>query len=273
MKLATGVDHVIYGWVFFGFIVTIMFVVGSLWRDPATPAPVPDATDTPPIQRREALGLLGAVAAAAVFFASAGWALSDHGDRVEQVAVIAPSAPGWDLLADTSFWDWRPEIVGADGSVYAFYRSTAAPEGSPVGLYLGVYRTQRQGAELVSSGNMMIRQKHPIWSDTMITPETVQIGPRRLHLQQHQLASRRGERLLIWTWYLVGDRHTSNPYLAKLLEAKSRLFGRRGEAALIAVAAPYSEHEEAAAKTLSAFVEAMLPAIDVAVSRALRSGS
>ena len=273
MKLATGIDHIIYGWVFFGIVVSIMFLVGSLWRDPAAPAPTPDATDTPPIQRREAFRLLGVVAAAAVFFAGAGWALSDHGDKVDQVAVIAPSAPGWALLAGTSYWDWRPEIVGADGSIFAFYRSAAAPDGSPVGLYLGVYRTQRQGAELVSSGNMMIRQKHPIWSDTMITPETVQVGPRRLHLQQHQLASRRGERLLVWTWYLVGDRHTSNPYLAKLLEAKSRLFGRRGEAALIAVAAPYSEHKEAAAKTLSAFVESMLPAIDAEVVKALRSGS
>ncbi|WP_295608581.1 exosortase A [uncultured Lamprocystis sp.] len=34
MKLATGVDHLIYGWVFFGIVIAIMFWFGSMWRDP-----------------------------------------------------------------------------------------------------------------------------------------------------------------------------------------------------------------------------------------------
>lgn len=33
-KLATGVDHILYGWVFFGVIILIMFVVGSRWSEP-----------------------------------------------------------------------------------------------------------------------------------------------------------------------------------------------------------------------------------------------
>jgi len=33
MKLATGVDHIIYGWIFFGIVVAIMFYIGSFWRD------------------------------------------------------------------------------------------------------------------------------------------------------------------------------------------------------------------------------------------------
>jgi len=41
-------------------------------------------------------------------------------------------------------WDWRPNIVGADGEQYSFYLNEA---GKRVGLYLGVYREQRQGAE------------------------------------------------------------------------------------------------------------------------------
>ncbi len=34
MRLATGVDHLIYGWVFFGIVIAIMFAIGSIWRDP-----------------------------------------------------------------------------------------------------------------------------------------------------------------------------------------------------------------------------------------------
>jgi EpsI family protein len=142
-----------------------------------------------------------------------------------------------------------------------------------VGLFLGVYRTQRHGAELVTSANIMVDEKHPMWSDTMVRPRRVGLSSGELALEQHLLSSRRGERLLVWTWYLVGDRHTSNPYLAKLLEAKSRLLGHRGEAALIAVAAPYDERPETAASVLTSFVDAMLPAIEAEVERALRAES
>ena len=149
----------------------------------------------------------------------------------------------------------------------------ASQTSSLAGLYLGIYRTQRQGAELVGAGNMMVSQSDPVWSDTQITPESVIIGSQRLSFEQHQLSSRRGERLLVWSWYLVGDRHTANPYIAKLLEAKSRLFGNRGKAALIAVAAPYGDYISTASETLKAFVESMLPAIEAEVERSLRSGT
>ena len=34
MNYAVGVDHLLYGWVFFGMVITVMFFVGSFWRDP-----------------------------------------------------------------------------------------------------------------------------------------------------------------------------------------------------------------------------------------------
>ena len=33
MKLATGVDHIIYGWLFFGLVMLLLFYIGSFWRD------------------------------------------------------------------------------------------------------------------------------------------------------------------------------------------------------------------------------------------------
>lgn len=39
-KLAAGVDHLIYGWVFFGVVITILFFCGSKWSEkPVDPAP------------------------------------------------------------------------------------------------------------------------------------------------------------------------------------------------------------------------------------------
>src|SRR5580765_2578919 len=38
MKLAVGVDHFVYGWLFFGVVIGLLFWLGSFWRD-AAPAP------------------------------------------------------------------------------------------------------------------------------------------------------------------------------------------------------------------------------------------
>ena len=46
MKYATGVDHLIYGWLFFAFVIFVMFTVGSIWSDPAPKLEVSDAPNS-----------------------------------------------------------------------------------------------------------------------------------------------------------------------------------------------------------------------------------
>src|SRR5687768_1518128 len=33
MQLAVGIDHLVYGWVFFGFVMLVLFWIGSFWRE------------------------------------------------------------------------------------------------------------------------------------------------------------------------------------------------------------------------------------------------
>ncbi len=34
-RLAVGVDHLIYGWVFFGVVMLLLFWIGSFWQEDA----------------------------------------------------------------------------------------------------------------------------------------------------------------------------------------------------------------------------------------------
>ncbi len=36
-RIATGVDHLIYGWLFFGIVISIMFAIGARWTEPDAP--------------------------------------------------------------------------------------------------------------------------------------------------------------------------------------------------------------------------------------------
>src|SRR5687768_6737259 len=33
MPVAVGIDHLIYGWLFFGFVMLLLFRIGSYWRE------------------------------------------------------------------------------------------------------------------------------------------------------------------------------------------------------------------------------------------------
>ena len=37
-QIATGVDHLVYGWLFFGIVISIMFAIGARWTEPQQPA-------------------------------------------------------------------------------------------------------------------------------------------------------------------------------------------------------------------------------------------
>ncbi len=47
MKLAVGIDHLIYGWVFFGFVMFLLFALGNLWSERPVSEIVDDQTGHP----------------------------------------------------------------------------------------------------------------------------------------------------------------------------------------------------------------------------------
>src|SRR5206468_6688395 len=40
-RLAVGADHLVYGWIFFGIVMALLFWIGSRWRQDEDPLPVP----------------------------------------------------------------------------------------------------------------------------------------------------------------------------------------------------------------------------------------
>ena len=262
MRLATGVDHLIYGWVFFGIVIAIMFAIGAIWRDP--PDEAPRLGEDP--SRRQPLALVMSVGLAlAAAWPAAAWMMERPGAAAGVTLQAPDPAPG--IIAMRAIpWDWRPHIQGTDGSLMTAYRVGEAP----VSLYIGLYRTQRQGSELVQYGNRMVKEKHPVWSNKEITPRRIEPSSGAMTVEQGRLDSMLGQRLLVWSWYQVGDYQTSHPVLVKVAEAVRRLFTGHRDGAVIAVATPVAGHrEDAAAEVLEGFIGAMDGHINAEIERAL----
>lgn len=267
MKLALGVDHLIYGWLFFGLVVLLLFWAGSFWHDLAPEASHDSGSDMTRASRASRARTV-AVAIAAVAIAAA-WPLSAA--RLDR-SVAAPATPvlaspaaasGWTLDAEHPMTSWRPRYAGASASLFRVYRKG----GRAVALYLAYYRDRGRGPGLVTSTNVMVAQKDPVWESLGESARVEDLGHGPAPVRQTRLRSA-DQHLLIWDWYRISGRDLSNPYLAKLLLARERLLGRGGDSAAIILAAPDERQPRRAEETLRQFARDMLPSVDAALASA-----
>ena len=68
---------------------------------------------------------------------------------------------------------------------------------------------------------------------------------------------------MIWYWYWVDGHFTADPYLAKLLEARSKLLGGENAAAVVAVSTLERDDVAVAASDLKQFLKDFAPLRDV----------
>lgn len=253
MKLAVGIDHIIYGWVFFGIVMLLMFWIGSLWREPvAEPLLVfPAQTgDNGPGKSRFAAA--AALVLLAIWPAWSAQILNRVAAPIPESYLRAPELPGW-RMRTVPFTEWRPHFLSPSATVQQVYqRDTQA-----VGLQILYYGNEAQGAELINSQNVLITEVDQNWRqvDTgtlnIAHPGLKQVTASRLNGNSHGLA--------IWQWYCVDGVYTDNTYVAKLLEARARLLGRTRPSAALFVYAPVAEDAAATQTMLRDFLDDLLP--------------
>jgi exosortase A len=272
-KLAVGVDHIIYGWAFFGVVMLLLFWVGSYWQESPLPSDAPAAPSAGPTARvasdpRHGMLFLAAIAAFAV---AAIW-------RPIEAAIERPVNEGVPILASfagANGWapseapiaDWTPHYLGYAADLKQTFRK----EGRDVGIYVAYFRNQTKGRELVTSGNVLVTKESWDWRLVAQGSDSIDWAGRQVPVYQAEISGPR-VRLDVFRLYWVGGQLTSSPYVAKALTAWSVLSGRGDDSALIVIYAPKSEPEGQARDTLRDFASAMSPAIQRALAAA-RVGS
>lgn len=267
MKYATGVDHLIYGWLFFGLVVLLMFWIGSFWREPVEDAPTlaPLPLDQPVAwvpegyARRYVVWTLAVILTVAVGPLWAYWIIRAETD-VASVTLQAPSAVAPWQDSETGADTWEPKFSGANAVVRSQYRL----EGQTVHLYIAYYRQQRPDAKLVSSQNSLYDGKR--WRYVDAKRIKTQLGKDEWPLQATLLTDGQRRRL-VWSAYWEGGRLVVSPYVAKLWEAWDRLSGAHRGSALVAVAADYEVRPDEVEPLLRRFLASLLPGISATLQQ------
>ena len=242
--LATGADHLVYGWVFFGIIMLAMFMIGAKWAEPDAQAPA-----VAPVQPIRSTLTRAAPSAGFAVAMLAGLALLlaaphfwlnslNHPNQLQALKLAAPDlAPaGWQSVAEVP--RLKPSFQNSAAELQTSYRKSG---GAVVGLYVAYYRQQSYDSKLISSNNVLLRSDDKVWSQVNDGTKTVLAGEQRLILRTAELsgsalaAEMGGHRLNAWQIYWINGRPLSSDWQAKIYGAVLRLLGRGDDAAVVVI--------------------------------------
>lgn len=272
-RLAVGVDHLIYGWIFFGIVMLLLFWAGSYWQESGQD----HGTDSRPaadtrlsalpsaVLPQSILPVTSAVLAIALVWPVYAAYLKNEPVRPSSLELrIADTGEKWKIDQHLALQGppWKPVYISPSAQLLQNYQY----EGRSVALYMTYYHNQQQGAELVNSGNILVEEDAP-WRNLEEERRNILTGFSPLVVNQGQLSSV-SDRLLVWRWYQLGEEETASPYMAKFILARNKLLGKRDSGAEIIVAASYDEDPEEATVILESFLKEKMPSIRAALQRA-----
>jgi len=147
-------------------------------------------------------------------------------------------------------------------------RSAWARDGAIVGVYVGYYRDQEPGRELINSENKVIKSKDPVWTMASYGEQIAPLPEGPTRVRGIEIRGQRG-RLLVWHWYWIAGRVTSNDYVAKVWLVLAKLAGRGDDSAVVMLETPVAEDGRTLAEqTLTAFTRDMGSALDYTLAAA-----
>ncbi len=248
MTLAVGVDHLIYGGVFFGLVMMILFYIGSFWRDSEDSSAPIAAENTHTFNvSHYSLSIAGFVLiiSYSVWPLTSSW-LSNQPKNTPIPAFVKSSFDDWQETTEPN-WQWEASLPGVVDETKAFFKK----EGRILGLYRVSFgeETQQTG-ELINSQNLFIAKKDLRWK---IIKRSVVALKNKQHTNfkaEQAILSRDFKDLIILRWYRIGTHDTSNKYLAKLYQLFKRLTADASPEYLIMVAIDSPPHKHEISNTL-----------------------
>ncbi len=230
-KIAAGVDHLIYGWLFFGIVIMVMFMIGARWAEPEirkTP------TDSAYLARNSLSWRAWLAAPIIALIAAAGpaaYSMLTHNlpaDQVDLKKVIAPS--GWQETDQR--YGWLPEYANPSAELNTAFKK----DGKSVELYVALYRNQDFARKLITSTNVLVASNDKSWSVTSSTLASTEEANLPSEIRRSEILGRNAApetRLVVWHWYWVGGQLTTSEAKAKWYAALSRLMGHGDDSAAI----------------------------------------
>ena len=248
-KLAAGVDHLIYGWIFFGLVIFSMFIIGARWSESESLTDYLLPISSTPMANFSGLKTALVTIASATLIALPHWAFSayDFSENKPTVTLHSPNSlsANWEI-EPASFPVFKPDFKNPTSEANRLY----SHHDLSVGLYIGFYKHQTGDRKLVSSSNVLVPSQDVHWTQVANGTHSLDLGRSDISVKTAVLKPSFGqvgsnsERLLVWQFYWIGGVVTSNDFLAKAYAVFRRLSGREDDSAVIIIYTKDSKTEK-----------------------------
>ena len=257
-EIATGVDHIVYGWLFFGIVIMVMFGIGSMWSEPAAAPAASAATPAAPAMANAGtpwMVLIGILA-----LTTATQSLAWRFDRAQgaEPLLALPDVPGWHA-APLTLDNWKPAF--RDPNVIATGEYSAAAD--RVGVWVGYYRNPTYQRKLVTPENKIIDSEDKVWAIVGSGQSSAAgVALRSVDLRTGGALSTAGaQRLHVWQTYWIDGRYMASDARARVQQVVNRLLGRGDDGAAVLMFVAGKTPDEADA-VLQRFAPAYLEVLD-----------
>jgi exosortase A len=256
MKLAVGVDHFIYGWVFFGIIIFILFGVGAKWKDKkvhnASTYEISEGSNKS--KNRYLLSALLILVSSSV--GPLAYAYQNMApDASNYKLIIMDHGSEWSI-SDINEINWSPDYRYAADVFFKQYSYNS----DNVYLYVGMYTNENKNAELVSSENKLY--KSGIWMRVSESDAKVTIKGNKQETINELILRSGNTKLLVWSWYNISGNKADGKYRAKLYQAWKKISGTETGSAIIAVATEFDDDPTSGRYKLERFINSVWPVIN-----------
>ncbi len=261
-KLAVGIDHLVYGWLFFGLVMYLLFLFGNRLRlreNPPSAAGLPvNANTAVSLQAIVLSGLLSVIIVLSAKPVYAG--IFAHENTTALKSLKLPAAVGRWQHFESPPTDWTSSYPGADLVELGSYQRA----GGNIDYATYYFANQRQGAELGGANNH--RYSTDRWRRLSSTLRVVDVGGQPLSFVEERIRSRYGRERLVWRIYWVSGQFSNTSVMVKLLEARARVTGKyQGSAALLFSVAAADVDIKHAQQVLTEFVAQSVTEFDTAL--------
>lgn len=248
IEKAAGIDHLIYGWIFFALVIAA--VLGLSWKffDRGIDEPMVDAAaiaaDPRFAEFERTTPSWKAMLFAPVLLVGTGMVWSAFADQLRAplpTQIFLPQVPGWQRVDFAPLAPWEPRAGGADHRLLGSYRDA---QGHSVDVFYAFYANQTEGKEAGGFGEGALRPDSG-WSWTSAGPPFASAKSERL---LHNGATPR----LALTWYRSGNLITGSNIRLKLGNIIDQLMLRARPTATLIISSEQSAGNDPAA-ALSAF--------------------
>ncbi|HWR17291.1 MAG TPA: exosortase A [Terriglobales bacterium] len=248
-RIAVGVDHLIYGWIFFSLVTLVLFSIGFRWRETEPERlefAAVDASIAPLSSKTLAIVAVTALLISAVPATASYWV--SHR--------IAPIRAGTTVPTIKSPWQAEPFSPASwisESNTASFTQSVAYSNSQKrVRLYFAFYSVGGNGIDLNSSGKHLLASQ---WSAASKGTRLAEIDGKQTQLIELITPPDTVGQRVYWTWYWVNGEFTSSPYQVKALQAKARLTAKFPASAVVAISADYVADPAEARTILQDFVQ------------------